>query len=72
MCNSSGNKFIYVNAVQGYSGSGSTLSSLNTTTNSMYIIPNGSYNILGYIDDFRFYGRVLTQTEITNIYNNTT
>jgi hypothetical protein len=71
MCNSSGTKYIYVNGVQGYSGSGSTLSSLNTTTNSMYIIPNGSYNILGYMDDFRFYSRVLTSTEINSIYTAT-
>jgi hypothetical protein len=71
MCNSSGTKYIYINGVQGYSGSGSTLSSLNTTTNSMYIIPNGNYNILGYMDDFRFYSRVLTSTEINAIYTAT-
>jgi hypothetical protein len=71
MCNSSGTKYIYVNGVQGYSGSGSTLGSLNTTINSMYIIPNGSYNILGYMDDFRLYSRVLTSTEINSIYTAT-
>ena len=68
---SSGAYIVYLNGANSTTGTITALSSPLPAGRIGRSLNSGHYSLNGYIDDFRIYNTVLTQTQVTGIYNNT-